>query len=458
MESRQTDEKPLRFRRFLYRTYATFSGHSDRRSSGLTPAGWAAISAMGAAAVMGLNTNETTAYQLFVLFAAIFVVGRLMAVFFRPRLEISRVVPSMGSAGTNLVYRMVVRNLSKRRHSALRVSEQVASVVPLKEMFLYQPEPLEATRNGFDRTFLAYRWMWLRRHMRLAEAKESDAIDLAPEGTVEVEVSLMPLRRGVLRLQGIRVRHADPFGWIMYARRMPSEKTSSVIVLPKRYPLPPLRLGGESRYQPCGVALAGSVGQSEEFVGLREYRPGDPLRHIHWKSWARTGSPIVMEFEDEFVPRYALLLDTFAVYDRDNTFEEAVSIAASFACTLDTQDSLLDLMFVGTEAYRFTSGRGTTQPERLLDVLAAVDLCRDKGFGELTELVVQHSQQLSACVCILIDWDESRHECLQRLRAERVDVLALWVGCDGEELPVEAQRLGVRPLTVGRIAEGLARL
>jgi len=49
-----------------------------------------------------------------------------------------------------------------------------------------------------------------------------------------------------------------------------------------------------------------------------------------------------------------------------------VSVSASFAATVQTQDSLLDLMFVGTEAYVFTAGRGVGHVDRMLEVLAEV--------------------------------------------------------------------------------------
>ena len=45
----------------------------------------------------------------------------------------------------------------------------------------------------------------------------------------------------------------------------------------------------DARYEGWRVALASSVGQSDEFVALRDYRRGDPLRHIHWKSVSKTG-------------------------------------------------------------------------------------------------------------------------------------------------------------------------
>ena len=100
---------------------------------------------------------------------------------------------------------------------------------------------------------------------------------------------------------------------------------------------------------------------------------------------------IVREYEDEFFVRHALILDTFATPSNTAAFEEAVSVAASFACSLHTQDSLLDLMFIGTRAICFTTGRGVGYPEQALEILAGVEPCWDKPFEELTELVRQHA-------------------------------------------------------------------
>src|SRR6185503_17667402 len=137
-------------------------------------------------------------------------------------------------------------------------------------------------------------------------------------------------------------------GWYRGFLRLSLPQT--VLILPKRYVLSDIDLPGTRQYQQGGVTLAAAIGESEEFISLRDYRPGDPLRHIHWRSWARTGQPIVREYQDEFIPRHALILDTFASVPQEEAFEEAVSIAASFACTVETQESLLDLLFVGPKA------------------------------------------------------------------------------------------------------------
>ena len=184
----------------------------------------------------------------------------------------------------------------------------------------------------------------------------------------------------------------------------------TVLILPKRYLLPAVGLPGTAKYQEGGVALAAHVGQSEEYVALRDYRHGDPMRHIHWRSWARVGRPVVKEFEDEFFVRHALVLDTFTDDAHSEVFEEAVSVAASFACTLPTQESLLDLLFVGPQSYCFTAGRGVAHVEQMLEILASVRACSDQPFRALEHLVLGHVEAVSGCVCVLVAWDEERRE------------------------------------------------
>ena len=188
------------------------------------------------------------------------------------------------------------------------------------------------------------------------------------------------------------------------------------MILPRRYAIPPLSLAGTMKYQPGGVTLASSVGESEEFISLREYRPGDPLRHLHWKSWAKTGKPIVKEFQDEFFVRHAMILDTFTTDGETDLFEEAVSVAASFACSIQTTDSLLDLLFVGGEAYTFTAGRGLGHTEKLLEILAGVRTCPDRPISILERLVLEHLPQVSGCLCILLSWDQSRQRLVRQIQ------------------------------------------
>ena len=186
------------------------------------------------------------------------------------------------------------------------------------------------------------------------------------------------------------------------------------------------------KYQQGGVALAANIGRSEEFVSLRDYRRGDPVRHIHWRSWAKAGRPIVKEFEDEFFVRHALVLDTFTDEPHSEILEEAVSVAASFACTVLTQESLLDLLFVGAESYCFTAGRGLAHADQMLEILASVRACGDKPFATLEHLVLGHVSVVSGCICVLQKWDDARKSFVKKLRTLRVPVLVFVIAAAGQ--------------------------
>src|SRR5262249_29300784 len=156
------------------------------------------------------------------------------------------------------------------------------------------------------RAFRLHRGPRPRLDFRQATAQIALLPPLAPGAMAEAEASMVPLRRGPLRFNGVTVARRDPLGLVRSFVRLPLPQT--VLVLPKRYRVPAAVLPGTRNYQPGGVALASSIGESEEFLSLRDYRPGDPFRRIHWRSWARTGRPIVKEYQDEFFVRHALVL------------------------------------------------------------------------------------------------------------------------------------------------------
>ena len=174
----------------------------------------------------------------------------------------------------------------------------------------------------------------------------------------------------------------------------------------------------------------GSVGDSSEFMSLREYRQGDALNQIHWKSFARHGKLIVKEYQDEYFVRRALLLDTdVGELDRDS-FEAAVSVAASLAISERQNEALLDLMFVGREPYRFTTGRGIDHMPHLQEILAAVQPSDSQSFARLKQAVIAHVQQCSSLVCVLLHWDKERQLFFQSLTAQAIP-LAVFLIHDG---------------------------
>lgn len=407
---------------------------------------------------MGVDTNLSLAYQGFVFLCLLFITALAGTQFSRTRVAAERVLPRFGSAGLPLNYRVTLTNLTGKPQRGLSVTEDLADPRPTLEQFVSTPEPGEERRNWVDRRF--YRWRWLLKQNIRGRVSESPCPALPPNGSAEVRLELLPLRRGVVRFDAVAVACPDAFGLFRTFVQVPLPQ--SMLILPRRYFIPPLALPGHLKYQQGGVVLAGNVGESEEFVSLRDYRPGDALRHIHWPSWAKAGRPIVKEFQDEFFTRHALILDTFLPVSASNVFEEAVSVAASLACAVQTQESLLDLMFVGPQAYCFTMGRGVAHVEQLLEILASVQPCRDRPFSSLLQLVVEHASELSGCLCVFVEWDEARREFVRRLREMGVPLLVFVITEAGAPKPApgpmatDPERF--RHLEVGKVAEELAKL
>ena len=409
---------------------------------------------------MGVDTNLSLAYQAFVFLCFLFIAALAGTQFSRTRIEAERVLPRFGSAGLPVTYRVTLRNLTGKPQRGLSVTENLADPRPTLERFISTPEPGEAKRNWYDRKNGFYRWTWLLRQNVHGKVNEVPCPVLPPNGAADVRLELYPLRRGVLRLEAVAVACPDALGLFRTFVAVPLPQ--SLLILPKRYFVPPLALPGQLKYQQGGVALAASVGESEEFVSLRDYRPGDALRHIHWPSWAKTGKPIVKEFQDEFFTRHALILDTFLPVAASEVFEEAVSVAASLACTVQAQESLLDLMFVGPQAYCFTMGRGTGQLEQLLEILASVQPCCDRQFNSLLRLVLQHAGELSGCLCVFVEWDDQRREFVRHLRELDVPLMVFIVTEAGAPKPEPGPMAGepgrFRQLQVGKVAEELLKL
>jgi uncharacterized protein (DUF58 family) len=446
-------------KRFFHRSYWRFSGQTHWARRRISKAGWLVLAGLFASASLGMDAQASVAHQAFSFLAVLSAFAAIAAVISRPRFKAKRFLPQFGSAGIPLRYRMAFSNLTTRPQKGLVLLEDLEDSRPTPAEYLSTPEPGEQNRNRFDRAFGYYRWLWLMDRKQIGQPRESAVPACPGRGDIDVEMEILPLRRGVLKFDGVTMASPDPFG--LFRGLRPLKLPGSVLVLPKRYPLPNLNLPGTARYQQGGVALAASVGESEEFISLREYRPGDPLRHIHWKSWARTGKPIVKEFQDEYFVRHALVLDTFTDEFYSDVFEEAVSLAASLALAVQTQESLLDLLFVENRAYCFTSGRGLAHAEQMLEILANVSVCREPAFESLENLVFDHASALSGCILVMIKWDEQRRRLVRSLEALGVPAKVFLVVAPDAGLASPGE--GIDPgqfhvLKAGSIEEGLARL
>lgn len=426
-----------------------------------TPAGLLVLAGFATGAVFGIDLRETSSYQLFTLAGALLVVATVSALSFRPRLSVRRRLPRYATVGEPLVYTIEITNHGRRTQHGLVLREDLVSKPPSLDEFVRSAEPKRGRRNFFDRYVGYPRWSWLVRRKLGAVAEDVAVPPVAAGETLAMSIGLTPLRRGHLRLGRLYIARPDPFGLFKALAR--SGEPGSVLVLPRRYPARWSEPQGAGPLEFGGARSAQSGGDSEEFATVREYRPGDPLRHIHWRSWARLGQPIVKEFERQGYVRQALVLDTFSGRSGEDRFEEAVSVAASFVVAEPGGERRLDLVFVEEEVFSISAGKGIASLDRLLEALACVDRTEGRRFAALADRVLAEPQGLSACVCILLEWDSARRSFIESLRARGVPVLVLLVLDTPESASVDLGPMSDQPerlavLPAGRAREALATL
>ncbi len=192
-----------------------------------------------------------------------------------------------------------------------------------------------------------------------------------PKGVREVSYPLRAEVRGRYRVGPLSVRLTDPFGLCELTRSFSS--TDDLVVTPVVSELPAVRLGGDWAGGGDATARSVSVSGSDD-AATREYRYGDDLRKVHWRSTARVGELMVRREEQPFQSRATLLLDSRAMAHRGDgpgsSFEWAVSAVASVAVHLCRTGFSVRLL--GDDGLDLVT-RGIPMTEgAVLDALAAV--------------------------------------------------------------------------------------
>jgi uncharacterized protein (DUF58 family) len=137
-------------------------------------------------------------------------------------------------------------------------------------------------------------------------------------------------RRGLQQAEPLVVSSSAPFG-VARSRRI-VEADGQTLVYPRVVPLARHSLTGGFRPAHEQSTPLPQRGGGHDFLGVREYRVGDSMRHIHWASTARFGSLMVREFERENPHRVGILIDTLADIGVEETpLDLCCSAAASIA-------------------------------------------------------------------------------------------------------------------------------
>ncbi len=393
----------------------------------LTARGRYLLWTMLAVGVLGLDTRRNQVFKVFALVAALFFVAALLALLPPPKIHFDCRLPERAAALTPLT---IHARVARPRGWLPR------------DLCLAFPRP---RKWGSSIVF-----------------KPGDIFfSLAGDEPHNVAVQFQALRRGRYLLRGPVVHATDPLRLAL--TRGAALPDQILLVYPRFYSMEQFMVPAGRRYQPGGIPLASSTGDAIEFVGTREYREGDPLKNIHWRSWARCGVPVVKEFQEEYFSRIAVILDTFLPArpsaSEEKAFEAAISVTASIADFFSRSEYVVDVLAAGPDIYEVSAGRSLAYLENILDVLACLEPSHEPPFRGIGPYLFDKLAQITTVVAVLLDWDQSREDFLRRVRSmgAAVRVLVIHEGPTAKPWQAVGGELGeLSLLTPAEVEKSLA--
>ena len=205
--------------------------------------------------------------------------------------------------------------------------------------------------------------------------RELGVLSLAAGSSAEVNYQVTPRRRGIFQTGPFYFYSGDPFGFFRHVRRVAAFRPLAVLPTPLSTRVDYLHSTSQVRKDELSTIAV--PGYSSEFLGVREYADGDPLRKIHWASTARLNRLITKQFERNVASTLCVLLindeQSAAGKDEEHTpLEYAITLTSTLARETSRTNSLFSFLELNGENTRAVSGTGGDFFQRLSVQLAGI--------------------------------------------------------------------------------------
>ncbi len=317
----------MKFDKFFYKSYIYFYHSEQKRWKKWTMNGIFFSLFTLLSFLIGFDPTKSITMMFFSMLFITLIILIISTKIFKGSFKITRKLPNEGYIGTPLSYKVVIENLSSYGHNGLIFLEEEYIDFPTFNEFLTYPEPQEEKRNRWDRGVKYYRWIWMLKYRKKVEIKESQIPKIDKLKKIEVNLSLVPKNRGEVILSKCSIIYPDIFG--IFRSFISINAVNSFFILPKKYNVSNFRLNSRVSSSYTGEFISPEIGDGDEFYSLREYKDGDSWRNIDWKSWAKTGKPVIKEYQKGGVSKNMIILDSFDDGFGEK-FEEVISLGYSF--------------------------------------------------------------------------------------------------------------------------------
>jgi len=226
---------------------------------------------------------------------------------------------------------------------------------------------------------------------------------LMPGRSVELSYRARAAKRGAYPLGPVMLSATDLLGAFRVERRLETTPEAEVIVYPSVARVAPTPLGGMPGFGGVETERLSTSGAGLEFYGIRDYRPGDALRRIHWPSTARLRHFAVVEFEESLGADVVIALDlrrgTEFGAGKDTSLELAIKAAAALATY--AADNGAQVVVAAQDARRryLVSARRREELPPLLEALARMEA---DGETPLPRVMAQIGELVAGASAVLL--------------------------------------------------------
>jgi uncharacterized protein (DUF58 family) len=261
-------------------------------------------------------------------------------------------------------------------------------------------------------------WIEVLDHSTLPDYQTGRATGVGGRNSTRWHKEVVCTRRGLFNLGPTSLRTGDPFGLYTVVLHYPD--SLPLMVLPPIVPLPTIEVAPGGRAGE-GPPRPDALERTVSAASVREYRPGDSLRWIHWLTSARRDSLFVRLFDGTPASDWWILLDmnrhVQSGEGSNATEEHAVILAASLADQGLQSGQAVGLTAHGEELVWLPPQEGKGQRWEILRALALVSL----GSLSLAELLTRIQPTLGLYTSLVIitpdthgTWVETLIPLLQR--------------------------------------------
>jgi uncharacterized protein (DUF58 family) len=249
----------------------------------ITSNGWAAV--IGASVMFAMAVQTRSVWMQVVGSALVGLLGISWLSVLRRRaaVTVTMQAPTEVIVGTPFDIQLVLHNTGKQSSAPLRIKYRIFAEPPLLAPAVVYVDPI------------------------------------SPGDTIVATVNRVPLRRGSVGPTVVAVDTIGSFGFFTSTRLVAGTRglwAAPLAAAPIDFP----------RVLSTEADGSGPMGPGLDVRGVREWRPGDAVRHVHWRSTARTGRIAVLEYGEPTIDKIGLFVAGTMAEPR---FEASLAIAAS---------------------------------------------------------------------------------------------------------------------------------